>query len=468
MSHDEGLPRSRPDDQGGETRLDRPIGPVGATAMVVGAVIGMGIYALIAEVTSQVGTTIWLPFVLAMIVMMFGILPTIQIAGAAYVYTSRLLHPAVGTIVSWLCVFSVACSSTYVSIGMAGYAAPYLPFEISIPSLSMLLPAIFLLLYLFGLRVASTLQIVLTGLLILALLVYGIIGATVTPLRVTTGLPQGMDGLIMASIICYTVWFGFTIVAEIGEEIRDAKRNIPLSVGIGGFVILVVYILVGTVFANSVPYDPEKIRAMTAPLKETGEVFLPPAVVGFISFGAVAAALTSFNATAIAMPREFFSQARDGIVSEALVRVSNRTKSPVNAVVAYFAIVFILLALAHIFRLEIGTFAVVSAQGVLVMTVLMSVAALRLSKKLPEHYEQAYFKIPQPLLWVIVTLAVVSSLGFLVLTTMERPATLLVFLALLPAASAWHLFRVRHLKRSGVDWEARMRRIPGYDEETGI
>jgi APA family basic amino acid/polyamine antiporter len=459
------------DGDSGETRLDRPIGLVGATAMVIGAVIGMGIYALIAEVTAQVGTTIWLPFLLAMLVMMFGIVPMIQIAaalpraGAAYVYTSRLLHPVVGTIVSWLCVVSVACTSTYVSIGMAGYIAPYLPFEISIPFLSMILPALFLVLYLFGLRVASALQIVLTALLILALLVYGIQGAAATPFRMTLHLPQGMGGLILASIICYSVWFGFTIVAEIGEEIRHAKRNIPLSVCIGGLVILILYIIVGTVFANSVAYDPVAIKAMTAPLKETGEAFLPPSLVGLISFGAVAAALTSFNATAVAMPREFFSQARDGIAPQMLSRLTKRTRSPVNAVVVYFGVVFVLLSLAWVFGIEIDTFAVMSAQGVLAMTVLMAVAALRLPKKLPEYYDRAYFRIPVPLLWGIVLLAVLSSLGFLGLTMAERPAPVLVLIVLALAAAAWHSLRVRHLKRMGVDWEGRMRRIPGYDEE---
>jgi APA family basic amino acid/polyamine antiporter len=406
-----------------------------------------------------------------MIVMMFGTIPLIQIAaalpraGASYVYSSRLLHPLLGTIVSWLCIISVACTSVYISLGMAGYIAPYLPFHISIRSLSMIFPALFLGLYMFGLRVASTLQIVLTAFLVIALLIYGVKGATTAPFKMTTHLPQGMGGLIIASIICYSVWFGFMIVTEIGEEIRNAKRNIPLSVFIGGLVILVIYIIVGTVFASSVAYDPERITAMTAPLKETGETFLPPALVSFISFGALAAALTSFNATAIAMPREFLSQARDGIVPEMLGRVSKKTKTPVNAVAVYFGIVFVLLILTHIFDLEIDTFAVMSAQGVLAMTVLLAIASLRLSKKLPEYYERAYFKIPEPLLWIIVVLAILSSLGFVGLTLSERPATVLVLLGLVLVVAAWHALRVRNLKRNGIDWEERIRRIPGYDEE---
>ncbi len=452
------------------TQLDRPIGLLGATAMVVGGVIGIGIYALIAEVTAQVGTTIWLPFLLALIVMLFGIVPTIQIAaalpraGAAYVYTSRLLHPLLGTVVSWLCIFSIACSSVYVSIGMAGYISPYLPFEISRDSLSIILPALFLLLYLFGLRVASALQIALTAFLILVLLVYGIKGAMATHLRMTTNLPQGTGGLIVASTICYSVWFGFTVVAEIGEEIRDAKRNIPLSVLIGGLTILVIYIIVGTVFANSVAYDPEAIAAMTAPLKQTGETFLPHRLVGLISLGALAATLTTFNATAIAIPREFFSQARDGILPRSLARVSKRTKTPIHAIAAYFAVVFLLLGLGIMFDLEMDFFAVMSAQGLLLIMVVVAFASLRLPGKYPDYHETAYFKVPRPVLWILVILASMSSLGFFALTLSERPTSGVVLLVFALGVAAFHSLRVRALKRNGIDWEERIREMPGDDE----
>ena len=49
-----------------------------------------------------------------------------------------------------------------------------------------------------------------------------------------------------------------------GEEMRYARRNIPLSLFIGGAIVLVIYILVGTVFINAISYDFEKIKAMIA------------------------------------------------------------------------------------------------------------------------------------------------------------------------------------------------------------
>ena len=49
-------------------RFDRPIGLLGGIALVIGGVIGMGIYVLIAQVASQVGTTLWLAFSIAILI----------------------------------------------------------------------------------------------------------------------------------------------------------------------------------------------------------------------------------------------------------------------------------------------------------------------------------------------------------------------------------------------------------------
>jgi amino acid transporter len=45
-----------------DVRLDRPIGLAGGVALVVGGVIGMGIYALIAAVGARAGSALWIAF----------------------------------------------------------------------------------------------------------------------------------------------------------------------------------------------------------------------------------------------------------------------------------------------------------------------------------------------------------------------------------------------------------------------
>ncbi|MFH2132044.1 MAG: APC family permease, partial [bacterium] len=362
-------------------------------------------------------------------------------------------------------ILGVASATTFVSLGMAGYIAPHLPWKVPMAILSLLIPLCFLALYMFGLRLATSIQVVLTAIMLAALLIYGFKGAFSSGLTFTVNLPQGAGGLILASIISYSICFGFQVIAEMGEEIRNAKRNIPLSLLIGGSMILVIYIIVGTVFANSVPYDVAAIKAMTAPLTETGSQFLSPVFVGLLSFGAVAAGLTSLNAGAIAIPRELFSQARDGMMPRFLMHLTRETRSPLNAVVVYFGLVVVLLLTDMVLGLGVDFFSILTAIGIMLMTVLVSISSLFLKRKYPQEYENAYFKLPRSLHWVIVIISVISCLGFVFLVLTELPVTGVCYLVFTVVLVMFYFFRRRFLEKNDANWAARFSCMPGFDEE---
>ncbi|MBU2511663.1 APC family permease [bacterium] len=452
-------------------KFNRPIGLIGGIALVIGGVIGMGIYVLLAQVTAQMGTSLWFPFSIAIIVSIVGVIPLIMIsstlprAGAGYLYSSRLLSPLFGVLASWWAIIGVACVTTFVSLGMAGYIAPNLPWNISIRAISILIPLCFLALYMFGLRLATWLQVVMTAIMIVALLIYGFKGALINGLVFTTSLPQGAGGLIMASIISYSVCFGFQVIAEMGEEIKNAKRNIPLSLLIGGAIILVIYIVVGTVFANSVPYDMDVIKAMTAPLTETGEQFLSPFFIGLLNFGAIAAGLTSLNAGAIAIPRELFSQARDGIMPRFMGKLTGETKTPMNAVLVYFSLVILMLLADMVLELGVDFFSVLTAIGIMLMTVVVSIGSLFLQKKYPRDFENAYFKMPRSVHWVIVVISVISCLGFVFLVLTELPIAGVCYLVLTVILVGFYFIRSSVLKRDDSGWAEQFKQMPGFDED---
>ena len=450
-----------------EARLDRPIGLAGGIALVIGGVIGMGIYALIAAVGAQAGSALWIAFTLAIVVSAIGVAPLIQIAsalpraGGGYLYTSRLINPLAGTITSFLAILGASSSTAMVALGLAGYITPFLPIDVPVRVLAVMLPLVFYGLYYFGLRLAAWIQMLLAAQLIVALLVYGISGASEFGMNFSVSLPQGAGGLIMATILCYSVCMGFQVIAEMGEEMRNARRNIPLSLLIGGAIVLIIYLVVGTVFISAVPYDFEKIKAMSAPLMDTGKIFLPGFWVIFLSVGALSAGLTSFNAGAIALPREIFSQARDGIMPAILGRLHKRTRTPMNAVTGYFAFTIFLVLLGQ----SIDFYGVMTAVGILMMTAIIAVAAVRLPARFPERYQQAYFKLSKFWLVVIAIISVVSCLGFVFLVLMELPVVGLIYVCWIALVSIYYVLRVNHLKKIGVDWEARIRQIPGFDEE---
>ncbi|MBU2548445.1 MAG: APC family permease [Proteobacteria bacterium] len=451
----------------GEIKLDRPIGLLGGIALVIGGVIGMGIYVLIAVVGARTGTTLWLPFTLAIFVSAVGVLPIIHIssalprAGAGYLYSSRLLNPLLGAITSFWAILGGASVTAVVSLGMSGYISPYLPWEVPVRLIAVALLLAFFLLYRFGLRLATWLQMILALQLVLALLVYAVAGTAEYDLKFTLNLPRGAGGLIVASILCYSACMGFQVIAEMGEEIVDASRNIPLSLLIGGLAILIIYITVGMVFISAVPYDFESLMAMKAPLMTTGEKFLPGYLVAFLSLGALSAGLTSFNAAAIALPRELFALARDGVVPGFLGRIHAGTRSPLNAVGAFFLFTILIILAGG----DIDFYGVMAAVGILLMTVMIAFAALRLSSRFPDRIAHAYFHMPRPWLIPAVIVAVISSLGFTVLVLMEVPVVALIYAVWTLLVVVYHVFRIRWLKRTGFPWNETVAVIPGFDED---
>ena len=460
------------DNQKIASQLNRSVGLLGATAMVVGSVIGMGIYALISKVGQEVGATIWMPFTLSMVIMVFSVIPFIQIgaalprAGATYVYCSRLIHPLLGTIVSFTLIFTIICSMAFLSIGLSGYIQGYLPFDLSINTLSMLCPTLFLMVYLFfSFRFVTMLQVFFTILSLAALFIYGFFGMSSIDISISTNLPEGIGSLLKTSILCYTAWFGLTILVEIGEEIKNAKRNIPLALLIGSLIILVSYIVISIVFVNSVSLDREKMAAMAAPLIDSGRIFLPPMLVVFLLIGAGAAALSSFNAASIAVPREILALARDGIIPQYFMNFSLRTNAPSNATIATFALLLILLGVGQFFDYSIDLYASLAAQGLLLVSIFIAFAALRLPGKLPDYYANAYFKIPRKIMLIIVSLCFFSCAGLFVLMLINLPITILYLSGILVFSTVLYYSRVRFLKAKGFNFQECIRRIPGYDEE---
>jgi APA family basic amino acid/polyamine antiporter len=411
------------------TELRRNISLAGATALVVGGVIGAGIYVLIHDITLKAGSTAWLAFVLAMFVSLIGALPVVQIGGAlpraggGYFFTSRLVSPAFGVIASWWIVFGGACSTCVVALTLAEYLRPYLAIPLSTHVLAGTLVVLFYVTLQFGVRPAVVLQLIMAAQFITALAVYGFVGLVSVPWHVSLTPPQGWGAFAVATLLCYTTCLGFQVIVEMGEEIIDARRNIPLALLIGGAVVALIYIAIAIVYTATVPLGLSAVTLREAPLNASAQAFLPTWFLPFLTLGAVTAALTSLNAAAIALPRELFAQARDGALPRALAYVSPRTHSPTHAVTCFFGLVLLLLALG----LSPDYYGLSAAIGILAMSGLLSIAALRLPQEYPEHYARAYIVLPWGFLVFCMVFTVLVSVLFAFVLIYERPQVLLFY-----------------------------------------
>lgn len=402
-------------------QLQKKIGLLGGIALVTGGVIGMGIYVMIASIAAKSGNGVWLPITLAMLISVTGVVPLIQIssavpvAGGGYFYCSRLLHPLIGTLVSWWGILGGAASTCVVAVGLGEYLYPFLPFAITPHQLAAVIVALFYILYLFGLKLVTWLQIAMCAQMLVALLVYIFgVGLQTAP-QFGLDFPQGTTPVIMAVALSFNVCIGFQIITEMGEEMRDARKNIPLSLLFGGATVLFVYVGVGYAYIGAAGGRLDEFSEMNAPLIESCRAYLPESIIAFIGFGAITAGLTSLNAAAITLPREIYAQARDNMLPVFFQKISEKTNNPNRAVTLFFGIVLFLIVSGQ----SLDFYGYTAASGVMLLTVFVSIAALRLKKVFPNEYANSYFRISAPALLFFVIASALTSLALVVLLFLE-------------------------------------------------
>lgn len=442
-------------------QLQKKIGLVEGIALVSGGVIGMGIYVMIASIAEKSGSAVWLAIMLALGISLAGVVPLMQIssaipvAGGGFFYCSRLLSPLAGTLVSYWAIIGGASSTCVVSVGLSNYVIALTGWNTSPLMLAGVIIVIFFILYHFGLKMVAWLQIILSAQLMLALLVY-VTGVSFKSSPVIGfELPHGAGGLVMAVILAFNVCIGFQIITEMGEEMRNARRNIPLSLLFGGVSVLVIYIGIGVTYLGVLG---ERVAEFSdssivrAPLVESARGILPDWAIVFMGIGAVSAALTSLNAAAITLPREIYAQARDRIIPPFFEKIHPATNNPMRAVTFFFVVVALLLITGAFIDTKniIDFYGYMAACGVMMLTVFVSIASLRLKKIFPEQYAGAYFRVSPKWLIFFATISIISSMGLVALLFMESKTIMYIYAGFSLLIIAYYFLRKNWMRKKNI------------------
>lgn len=454
-----------------DVKLDNKIGLPGGIGLVMGGVIGLGVYIMIPSIAGKAGTATWLAILIAMSISLIGVIPLIQlssslpVAGGGYNWCSRLLHPFVGTLVSNYALIGGSSSVCVVAVGLADYFQVYLPFEISVHLLAMILLGSFFFLYMFGLRLQLSLQIILSLQMILALLLYifGMWFATDVQTQISFKLP---DNFAMGILLAFNVCFGFQIITEMGEEMKEPQKNIPKALLLGALFVFLLYVGLSVVYVGSIGLDTELLSHYflenNSPLISSAEGKLPNWMVYFLGMGAVSAGLTSFNAGAIALPRELFAQARDKTLPGLFGKINPKTGTPINAIIAFFSLVILLLLFGYLsdeFGIidkyfggnPIDFYGVLTVCGIMLLTVFGSASSFKLYSKYPEKYNASYFKMPLALLYVFASLSVISSIAFVGFLFYEAWIIMIVYIVFTLLIAFYYLWRKRYLANKNIE-----------------
>lgn len=373
-----------------EARPGRTLGLDSATALVVGEVIGVGIFLTPAAMTKALGSPFWVLVVWLVVgaTVLCGSLCYGELAarypeaGGGYLYLREAWGPGVAFLYGWksLLVMDPGLTAA-LAAGIGRYAAALAPLGNTAQKGVAIGTILFLaLLSALGVRIGGIVVRALTVaklLLLGAIIAWGFASARgawsnfLPFMQARPGSAPLVAGLAGGVVGAFFSFGGFWDVAKIGGEIRDPTRTLPGALALGVGAATLVYIATTGAFIYLVPIE----------AAGSGPAFAAQA--GIALFGAnggrIFAAIVliaiagSLAAVVMTAPRVYYAMARDGLFLSPVGRLHRRFGTPVRAIalqavlgcvavglatfeaiLAYFIFVtvaFLVLTVAGIYRL---------------------------------------------------------------------------------------------------------------------
>ncbi|MEU7156649.1 APC family permease [Streptomyces chrestomyceticus] len=420
---------------GPDTPLRRAIGPKLLVLLVVGDILGTGVYAVTGKVAGKVGGALWLPFVIgfgiaaltaASYVELVGKYP--KAAGAA-LYTQKAFRVP---FLTFLVAFMVMCSGlSSASAAARAFSGDYLRTFADLPPT--LVAVVFVLalaaLNLRGVAESVKANVVLTLVEVSGLLI--IIGLGVSAVWTGGGEPARLaeldtggtgfavlTGVLGATGLAFFAFVGFEDSVNMAEETRNPGRNFPRAIFLGVGITGTVYVLVALV--SSLLVGHRRLQESSAPLLEvvhaSGATF-PPTVFALMALCAVT------NSALINMmmaSRLCYGMANERILPRAVARVLPGRRTPVVGIALTTA-----LALGLVLTGEIEGLGDTTAFLLLCVFAVVNVAVLVLRRDRVPH---PHFRTPTvfPVLGAAGALLLASPLADRAVEVYVRAAVLVV------------------------------------------
>jgi APA family basic amino acid/polyamine antiporter len=428
--------------------LKKTLGLLDTVSIEVGAVIGAGIFALTGLAVAKCGPGVPVAFVIAALPMVLALLPIGMLAsilptvGGSFRYPSRILSPFWGFIGVWGIMMGIMLG------GMPIYALNFADYlRVIFPSFDRNLVAVITLAFFFiinvvGVKTASAIQVGMFFVLLAALLVYVIWGIpAIDPANLTPLFPGGLEALAIASGVLFFSYMGANFIIDLGAEIKNAGRNIPVSFAISMPIVIVIYTLMGLVTIGAVPSS----VCANQPLSIAAGYFMPPGLALFFTVGGGLLALaTTINATFMFASRYILVFAEDDVFPRALAGVNRRFGTPHWGLFIMFVLALAFLPLG---ASSFEVLAYTASIGSIILLFPILISAIRFPRKMPEAYARAPYKLKGVWLWIVPILGLLFGLFFIAALVMESLTAFLILVVWMIIGVIYYVIRDRYLKK---------------------
>ena len=360
--------------------LNRDLGVSHAAAVVVGTIIGSGIFLVPAEMMQAVGSAkiVYLVWIVGGLLSFFGALTYAELgamrpqAGGEYVYVRDAYGPLAGFLYAWtwFIVAKPASVATVVTglvrilgtfsiFSFFSAAIVSKPFSITWGQIVAITAAILIsLLNYIGIKKAGEFQLIFTLLkvaIILGIVLVCFSGAGDAPGRgwsnfatTFTGAKGGIAGFMAALVAALWAYDGWNDLNMVAGEVKDPERSIPVALIAGVATVGVLYILVNAGVQYVLPAP--AIAASPRAASDAVALVMGRFGAGIVSAGMALSMLVTLNGTIMSGARVPFAVARDRYFFSALAEVHPRFHTPSTALIVQCGLSILLLLLGANFR----------------------------------------------------------------------------------------------------------------------
>ncbi len=382
--------------QEAKPRLVRGLGPIAAVALVVGNIIGAGIYVVpgsLAGIAGPLALVAWVInvaayFCLAAVFADLG--GAYPISGGPQVYAQKAFGDFVGFETAYLYWLSSVVGNAAYPTAFVGYLAVLAP-AVSAPLPAFLVAQALLwsltLVNIAGVRMGGRVQVLTTILKVLPLVIVSVVLlAHGSPSNLTPFAPHGWASLFPAITLVSWLLMGTETVTIPAGEIQGPGQTISRSAYVGFSIIAVLYLVFNFAVVFGLPAS--EIAGSPTPIALAAGRVLGPWGQTLIVVAAMVSAAGVLNGWILVSGRLPYAAARDGLAPAALARISARTGTPVAALVVSSLPPAVLLLL-YFSQTLLGAYnliALASTAMALVVLGASCVAELVLLRREPERF----------------------------------------------------------------------------------
>ncbi len=336
---------------------DKELGFWMSTALVVGNVIGMGIFLLPASLAPFGYNALlgWLITVagMAVIARVFaGLAREFPQADGPYAYIRDQLGDFPAFLAIWCYWVSLWVTNATLAVGVVGYIGAVIPplAGVSPALVALVLIWVFVGVCLLGTRTGGGVQVVTTVLKLLPMVV--IIGLGVWVLfsdpgaytRHAPSTPISLKDLMAASTVGLFAMLGIECATVPAGRVKDPEKTIPRATIAGTFVTAAVYLAVSAVTLMLLPQD--ELAKSTAPFVDVLSRYTGAGSGQWLAAFVVISGLGALNGWTLLVGELTASMARHGVMPAALGRMNSRG-APATALVVTAVLASLMVAMNY-------------------------------------------------------------------------------------------------------------------------